>query len=136
MSCCPYCEHAVPAGKVRRIRGGEARVVNLKENLPPVKDALRRLRSALQEGMLRGERVMKLIHGYGSGGEGGRIRDAARQFLADQANRGRIAGFLPGEDLTPGSAGLRQLRERLSEKGRRDPDLKRGNPGITFVLFR
>jgi hypothetical protein len=111
-------------------------VVNLEEDRPPVEEALRRCRSAIQGGLLRGDSVLKLIHGYGSSGEGGRIREAVRRHLAELTGRGRIAGFLPGEALTPGSAESRRLRDRMPGEGRSDPDLKRGNPGITFVLFR
>jgi len=110
--------------------------VNLKEDLPPVEEALRHLRRALQESRTRGDRVLKLIHGYGSSGEGGRIRDAVRRYLSERAGGGRIVEFFPGEAVRAGSAGRRALRQRLSERGRRDPDLERANPGITFVILR
>jgi len=135
-SHCPFCEHALPAGTVRGRRTGAIRIVNLEADRPPVEEALRRFRSAIQEGLLRGDRVLKLIHGYGSSGEGGRIREAVRRHLVVLEERGRIAGFFPGEALSAGSTATRQLRERMTGKGREDPDLRRGNPGITFVLFR
>jgi DNA-nicking Smr family endonuclease len=109
--------------------------VNLKAGLPRVEEALGRLRSALQEARMRGDRVLKLIHGYGSSGKGGRIRDAVRRYLAGSRRRGAIADYVPGEEVRPGSEGQRVLRKQLSERGREDPDLERGNPGVTFVVL-
>jgi hypothetical protein len=80
--------------------------------------------------------VLKLIHGYGSGGKGGRIRDAVRRSLADGSAGPGIAAVFPGEEVKRGSAERREIRSRLSERGQRDPDLERGNPGVTFVILR
>jgi hypothetical protein len=52
--------------------------LNLKEGFPTVDDARRRLLSEMQSARARGVRVIKVIHGWGSSGEGGKLGPAIR----------------------------------------------------------
>ena len=60
---------------------GKLREINLEEGKPFVDQAIRRLTFELQQSRRSGYTVLKIIHGYGSSGRGGRIRTEARTYL-------------------------------------------------------
>ena len=62
-------------------------VVNLEEGMPTVEEALADMRISLQGMRSGGFRIVKLIHGYGSTGRGGRICTAVRKELAAMAGK-------------------------------------------------
>ena len=67
------------------------RELNLELGWPTVDQALRRLDAELEAARKMNTPLMKLIHGYGSSGKGGRIRTASRRYLEEAAAQGRIA---------------------------------------------
>ena len=78
--------------------------------------------------------MLKIIHGYGSTGAGGDIRIAAQKRLYELAEAGQIRGFIFGENWAKSDeATWRLLQARQELKG--DPDLGRGNEGITVVVI-
>lgn len=102
--------------------------------MPSVAEALQRLERQLESA--RRERVMlvKVVHGYGSSGVGGEIRIAAQKWLRAMQERGQIRGCIFGEDWRKADeATWVLLRERPELK--HDPDLGRGNQGITIVML-
>ena len=85
------------------------RELNLELGRPDAAEALRRLAAEVEAARKMGTPAMKLVHGYGSSGKGGRLRTAnqeARRWLA----------------LCP------QLRQ--------DRDLDAENRGVTYVLLK
>lgn len=109
--------------------------INLKEGLPRTDAALLRLSQALRMASANRRPAIKLIHGYGSSGTGGAIRDAVRRELSARLRAGQITAFLPGEEFHPGSAKTQSLLPRYPSL-RQDSDFGRQNDGITIVLFR
>lgn len=81
-----------------------------------------------------GTQLLKLIHGYGSKGIGGVLRDACRAMLARHKRDGRIHDFIPGEDFRISNEATWDLLKRSPEL-KQDRDLGRGNKGITIVLL-
>ena len=79
-----------------------------------------------------GIRVVRVIHGWGSTGTGGKLRDACRAFLQRQLAAKRIRSIVHGDDYSRSAVSARELMSRW-------PDLKASersdtnNPGITFV---
>ncbi|RIK64261.1 MAG: hypothetical protein DCC65_14690 [Planctomycetota bacterium] len=57
----------------RRLLGSRMLTVVLKEGMPTAEEARRRLSEALDEARGRGMAALKLVHGYGSSGAGGRV---------------------------------------------------------------
>ena len=106
--------------------------LNLEEGMPVVSEALGRMSLGLQEMRHGRVPVVKLIHGYGSTGRGGRIRDGVRDELAAMKRRGLIRAYIPGEDFGPLDAASRRLAERHGFVTR-DPDYGRMNHGVTIV---
>ncbi|HEX9106477.1 MAG TPA: hypothetical protein VF832_04605 [Longimicrobiales bacterium] len=110
-------------------------VVQIKSGMPTVAEARRRLALELESGRRRGLRLLKLVHGYGSTGVGGKLRGALRRTLAEQQAAGRVGRILPGEQWTIFDEQARGLLESYPEL-RTDADLERGNAGITLVELR
>ena len=58
---------------------------------------MRRATYAIVNGRTLGASAVKLIHGYGSSGKGGKIRLEVRAYLERQKARGKIRDYIPGE---------------------------------------
>lgn len=113
---------------------GYLREVNIKSDMPTADTAVRRVTYAIRNGKHFGASAVKLIHGYGSTGKGGRIRTETRRYLADQKRKGLIRDFIPGEDFTIFSEATRAAF-LVCDDLRRDPDLERSNNGVTIVIL-
>ena len=108
--------------------------VNLELDRPSADEALRRLEHELAAKRHLRAKAMKIIHGYGSSGKGGRIRTASRKYLRAAQEQGRIYAVLPGERLTIFDEEARRLMARCPAL-RDDCDRERYNCGVTFVIF-
>src|SRR3954454_20179963 len=75
------------------------RVINLEENRPTVDEMNRRLAIDLKNARNAHVQILKLIHGYGSTGVGGRLRGAVHTTLVHAKKRGEIKDFIRGEDF-------------------------------------
>ena len=113
---------------------GYLKEVNIKEDLPTAGDAVRRVTFHIRSGKELGAGAVKIIHGYGSTGTGGKIRSKTRQYLADQKKSGRIRDFITGEEFSIFHEGTRLAFSRCPEL-RQDRDLERHNNGMTIVVL-
>lgn len=111
------------------------RQVNLEDDMPTVAQALSRLQLELRLAGRQGVCVLKIIHGFGSTGRGGKIRIAVRKELEALQARGQIAFFIPGERLTIFEEDTRRLL-RLCPAFRKDHDIDRHNNGITVIVLK
>ena len=111
------------------------RELNLEQGRPTVDQALGWLAAELDAARRMNTPLMKLIHGYGSSGKGGRIRTASRRYLEEAAGQGWIALYLPGERFTIFDDTARRALQQYPQL-RLDRDLDRENRGVTFVFFR
>lgn len=110
------------------------REINLELGRPTADEALRRLASELHAAKALHAPVLKIIHGYGSSGKGGRIRTACRSYLRDAQNTGNIQYFIRGEDFSLFHEPTRHAF-RLCDALRQDRDLDNYNNGVTFVIL-
>ena len=106
--------------------------INLEAGFPTVDDARRRLLSEMQSARARGVRVIKVIHGWGSSGEGGKLGPAIRKSLRLRVKEGKASLVLPGERFSSDTNEGRELVQRYPAL-RNDRDYNRANPGITLV---
>ena len=111
------------------------RELNLELGRPTADEALRRLEAELVSAKHLKTPVVKLIHGYGSSGKGGRIRTACRKQLAAWKEEGRIADFIPGERFTIFDDATRRAFAACPAL-REDRDLERENRGITLLVCK
>lgn len=127
---CPFCEELqTPAGKTR---GRDVATLNLEKGLPAVDEALDKLDRDLVSHRQSGIKLVRVIHGWGSSGTGGKIKQAVRKRLSSAARRKAIREFLPGENYSKTTnAGRKLLAAHPSLRS----SLRSGsdNPGITFV---
>ena len=108
--------------------------VNIKSDLPTVDDAIRRITYNIRNAETSGVTAVKIIHGYGSTGSGGKIRSEARRYLERQKKQSMILDFIPGEEFSIfNEATLNAFR--VCDALRRDRDLDRHNNGVTFVML-
>ena len=102
--------------------------------MPSVSEALQRLDRAMVVARQQKHGFLKVIHGYGSSGVGGDIRIAVQKRLREMVDSGRVRGCIFGENWTKSDdATWHLLQGHAGLKS--DPDLGRGNRGITFVLL-
>ncbi len=128
---CPFCKQERKPEYAME-RSEQFRVVNLERGMPLVDDALKHLRSEFETAKHTGCRVLVLIHGYGSSGKGGAIKDAVRSRLKIWVDQETVKEVLPGEECGKRHGHARQLLKRF-------PYLKeyvlRPNPGISLVVL-
>lgn len=115
-------------------RTGDLREVNLELGRPFVDQAIKRLTFELHQSRRMGFHAVKLIHGYGSSGTGGRIRTETRKYLTRLKTTGEILDFIPGERFSIFEEPTRRAFARCDAL-RRDRDLERYNNGVTIVLL-
>jgi len=116
------------------MRSVKVKTVNLEEGLPPLPQALSKLKSELQRARQDRIAVLKLIHGYGSSGVGGDLRIAVQAALQQMAQRGEIQACIVGEDWRKSDARTWDLLKRFPSL-KDDHDLGRGNKGIAIVIL-
>lgn len=106
---------------------------DIKSDLPTVSEAEARLRLILfanQSGS-----IIKIVHGYGSTGKGGKIKQMTHELLKAFQKQNKISGFIPGE-ATVSLIGCDELIRKHHQLLKTDSDFKKGNDGITYVIFR
>ena len=73
------------------------RVVNIKEGNPNTDYALFLLDEEIKYSRAIGNRVIVVIHGYGSHGQGGLIKEVLKQYLPELKKKHLITDFVYGE---------------------------------------
>ena len=95
--------------------------------MPLLTDRLRSLKKS-------GAKAVKIIHGYGSTGKGGRLRKATLTLLEESKKAGLIRDFVIGEQWSKFELRTLELIDRLPQLYK-DQDLERHNRGITIVFL-
>jgi hypothetical protein len=110
------------------------KVVNLEDGMPKVEEA--RLRMQRELALARSQRVvaLKLIHGYGSTGTGGALRNELQKELRRAGTEGKITCFIAGEEWTISDENTWALLKKFPE-WKQDSDMGRGNKGISIVVL-
>ena len=108
------------------------RTIHLKAGAPSVDDARRRLLAEMDAARQAGVKLLKVVHGWGSSGEGGKLAPAIRKSLRLRVKEGRARLIVTGERFSADTLEGRDLAQRHPSV-RRDPDFNRANPGITVV---
>ena len=110
------------------------KIVNLEFGRPTVEAAMQRLSQELRLAQANRIHTLKIIHGYGSTGQGGAIRKATHLMLKQRRMRGQIKCYIPGEEFSAfHNAG--RMAVQTDPRLRQDSDFGRQNDGITIVLL-
>ena len=129
---CPYCGETLagtPSPKAFCYRQ-----VNIKEGMPFAGEALTRLKTSIGAARAQGVRVLSVVHGYGSSGKGGIIREECRKYLDVLRANGQIADFVYGENLGKHAPQGKNLLKRFPQLDNYR-DCQVSNPGITVVVL-
>lgn len=110
------------------------RMINLEDDLPTVEQAMKRLVWEIRTARQQNIHVLKIIHGFGSSGRGGKIRPATRKQLEKLMRSGHVQYFIPGEKFSIFDEATRRALQKFTKLSR-DSDLERHNNGITIVIL-
>ncbi len=110
--------------------------LNIKQDGPYVDEALERLTEYLRKSLEVGIKAIVLIHGYGSSGEGGRIKWAIHDALENNRYSDRVDEYYFGEDVAYGSEAYHALHKRRPGLKRYLKRFKEGNAGMTVLLLK
>ncbi len=114
---------------------GQLRVINLEDAMPTVKEAVGRLQLEIKLAKSQGVSVLKVIHGFGSTGRGGKIRPAVHRELEKYRSKGWIEAYIPGEKLSIFDENTRWAIH-CCPAFRKDRDIERWNSGITVIVLQ
>jgi len=110
------------------------KVYDIKSDMPTVLEAGKRLADAIRDARTHKYQVIKILHGYGSGGMGGSIKTAVRKSLNKKVNKKEIKAFIPGEAFAS-PIGFDEVILNYKQLIQGDSDYKKMNDGITYVIL-
>ena len=108
---------------------------NVEAGLPSLDEARRLVIEEIRRSKREGVRVLKVIHGYGSSGKGGKLCFGLRKSFALRKKEGVIRDFVPGEDFSVFNPAVLALLEIVPAL-RGDPDLSATNEGVTLLWLK
>jgi hypothetical protein len=127
---CPYC-----GSEQWPILESDTVEINIKQDGPYVEEALERLTDYLRKSIELGIKAIVLIHGYGSSGEGGRIKWAIHDALNNNHYSDRVDEYYFGEDVAFATDAYFALLKRRPGLKRYLKRFKEGNAGMTVLLL-
>ena len=104
--------------------------INLEAGMPTSADALKLLKSSIVNAKSGNVGCLYIIHGYGSSGRGGVIREKVRQWLHAQERNGAVKTVINGEDFTIFNSKALELKNKYKEL---EQLLRVCNHGVTVV---
>ena len=127
---CPCC-----GSEYLPILSSDTVEINIKQDGPYVEEALERLTDLLRKSIEVGIKAIVLIHGYGSSGEGGRIKWAIHDALENNRYSDRVDEYHFGENVAYGTEAYHALLKRRLGLKRYLKRFKQGNAGMTVLLL-
>ena len=110
------------------------RTINIKEDNPNTDYALFLIDEEIKYSRAIGNRVVIIIHGYGSHGCGGAIKDAVKTYLPSLKKKGIIADYVFGENWGE----LNDAKQRICDVAPEiilKENLSRLNAGVSVILI-
>jgi hypothetical protein len=120
---------------IPRPRMNTIRTFNVEAGLPFLDEARRLVIGEVKRAKRDGVKVLKVIHGYGSSGTGGRLCVGLRKSFRLRKKEGAIKDFIAGEDFSIFNNTVLALLEAVPEL-RGDPDLSATNEGVTILWLK
>jgi len=132
-SMCPYCR-AEQSKTKSKPKVEKIVTVNLEKGMPLAHEARNKLEADITKYSNLGVKVIKVIHGWGSSGTGGRIRELVINRLRTKKGNGTIKHFYNCENATNSIdeyQTLLSLYPEFSEQFKKD----RKNKGVSFIVL-
>jgi hypothetical protein len=101
--------------------------------MPTVSEAKTKLINIINNSANK-EKVIKIVHGYGSSGVGGKIKEMTHQYLKHLMTLKRIQAFIPGEAFGI-PIGYDDVINKFKSLIQNDEDFKKVNDGISYIIF-
>ena len=108
--------------------------INIKKDMPPSDVAVAMLDAEIKYYVNTQEKVLKVIHGYGSHGMGGEIKKLVHLYLKDLKAKNVIKGFIKGECFGETNE-LFAYACSVCPELILDSDVQNYNSGLTIVLL-
>ena len=108
---------------------------NVEAGFPTLDEARRLVMDEIRAAKREGVRVLKIIHGYGSSGKGGKLNFGLRKSFMLRKKEGVIKEFIPGEHFSIFNPTVLTLLEAVPEL-RGDPDMDATNEGVTILWLK
>ncbi len=111
------------------------RTFNVKADMPSLDEARRSVINEIRRAKREGVRVLKVVHGWGSSGQGGVLCVGLKKSFKLRRKEGVIREFVPGEEFSIFDPRVLALLEQVPEV-RGDPDLNATNEGVTVLWLK
>ena len=111
------------------------RTFNVEAGLPTLDEARRLVIAEINRAKREGVKVLKVIHGYGSSGTGGRLCIGLRKSFGLRKKEGVIKDFIAGEDFSIFNEPTLTVLEAVPDL-RGDSDLDATNEGVTIIWLK
>jgi len=111
------------------------RTFNVEADFPSLDDARRDVIAEIRRAKRDGVRVLKIIHGYGSTGKGGKLCTGLRKSFQLRRQEQVIKDFVFGERFSIFNATVHAMFDACPAL-RGDPDLEATNEGITLLWLK
>ena len=111
------------------------RMFNVEAGMPTLEEARRLTAAEIRRAKQQGIRVLKVIHGWGSSGKGGKLCHGLRKSFLLRKKEGVIREFVPGENFSIFNQTVLAMLEAAPEL-RGDPDLNLANEGVTLLWLK
>ena len=111
------------------------RTFYVEAGLPTLDEARRLVIEEIKRAKREGVKVLKVIHGYGSSGTGGKLCFGLRKSFGLRKKEGVIKDAIAGEDFSIFNDTVLVLLEAVPEL-RGDPDLNATNEGVTVIWLK
>lgn len=100
--------------------------------MPSLDEARKLVLDEIRKCKREGVRALKIIHGYGSSGKGGKLQFGLRKSFQMRKKEGAIRDYIPGENFSIFNEVVLRLLDAVPEL-RGDPDLNATNEGVTVL---
>jgi len=111
------------------------KTINVEADLPTLDEARHLVIEEIKKAKQERVRVLKIIHGYGSTGKGGKLGVGLRKSFALRKKEKVITDFIPGEDFSIFDDATLTLLQAVPQL-RGDSDLDAMNEGVTFLWLK
>ena len=111
------------------------RTFNVEMDFPSLDEARRRVIAEIRKAKRERVHVLKVIHGYGSTGKGGKLCVGLRKSFSLRKQDGVLKDFIPGESFSIFNNAVLEMLDAAPEL-RGDPDLNAANEGVTLLWLK
>ena len=130
---CPFCGST--STLIEANAKWQIQTINLEMNMPSIDEALERFHIQIDKLRSKGLRAVKVIHGHGSSGKGGKIRQEFRNAMEYGLWREYVLDVYFGESLGPQSLSFQELTKSYPAiKKHLTKDIY-NNLGITLLIL-